>query len=638
MKRTVFIFVFLCAAFLLGAQSHISTQPHQEAVSVITPAAQESDFSKAYVSAGKDGFLIKWTEDNQGEHYQISEYEIKAAAVSPDGRFIAVYETDGGLVNRLALWDWETLSRKWARRYKDSVTSLSFTENGTYIIAGTATVSGAEFIRTATGDVAVGKIKDATGIVSYAVTNSTEKTAAMYSPAGNLSFYDLTTGRAKQRISVMQGLSQAVLFNNFLFLAGVKDDTLYVVYCISGKTITSIRTSNTILLVSKSDRNLYYLENDGKGLYTLKMLENADNRTVSNPKIVRMFKGPRGNEAITSGAKLGNEIMLGSASGAVYKITADADSALSSIEPITQDIYDRILDMAPIGEDFYFLTKDSLFRSSYDTGIVKRLGDNPGRTQLITYGDSVILWSKDTRLPILLFDYSLPEVKTLYIPKTSLQSLRLFGNLLVDLESSSSVNVYDIEKGALREAYSGAGLQDCVIAADSKLYVAKSFATNPRCALLAVDLETGETVPTALAGNVAFGLSVRENDIYGVSVQENAGTKRTSVFRYNTAAKQTVSVANFTGEFPDAFTYLYFPSLYTNIGQNVGQNTIRAINLTDRKNIIFNRSASMPIKAACNAARAVILNRDGSISWYDGTSSQVLADWYLTKEGQWFEF
>ena len=80
MKRTVFIFVFLCAAFLLGAQSHISTQPHQEAVSVITPAAQESDFSKAYVSAGKDGFLIKWTEDNQGEHYQISEYEIKAAA------------------------------------------------------------------------------------------------------------------------------------------------------------------------------------------------------------------------------------------------------------------------------------------------------------------------------------------------------------------------------------------------------------------------------------------------------------------------------------------------------------------------------------------------------------------------------
>lgn len=638
MKRKIFILVFLSAAFSLGAQSHISTQPHQEAVSVITPAAQETDFSKSYISAGKDGFLIKWTEDNQGEHYQISEYEIKAAAVSPGGRFVAVYETDGGLVNRLALWDWETLSRKWARRYKDSITSLSFTENGTYIIAGTATVSGAEFIRAATGEVAAGKIKDATGIVSYAVTNGTEKTAAMYSPAGNLSFYDLITGRAKQRVSVMQGLSQAVLFNNFLFLAGVKDNTLYVVYCISGKTVASIQTSNPVLLASKSDRNLYYLENDGKGLYSLKMLENADNRTVSNPKTLRTFKGPRGNETITSGAKIGNEIMLGSSSGAVYKITAESDPVQVSLEPITQDIYDRILDMAPVGEDFYFLTKDSLFRSSYDTGIVKRLGDNPGRTQLITYGDSVILWSKGTRMPVLLFDYSQPVVKTLYTPKTSLQSLRLFGNILVDLESSSSVNVYDTEKNIFREAYSGAGLQDCVIAADGKLYVAKSFATNPRCALLAVDMETGETVPTPLAGNVAFALSVRENDIYGINVQETGGTKRTTVFRYNTATKQTSSVASFTGEFPDAFTYLYFPALYTNIGQNVGQNTIRAINLTDRKSIIFNRSASMPVKASRNTARAVILNRDGSISWYDGTSSQVLADWYLTKEGQWFEF
>ncbi|MGP1458229.1 MAG: hypothetical protein ACTTKL_02835 [Treponema sp.] len=638
MKRIAFAFVFLCAAFSLGAQPHISTQPHQDAVSVVTPAAQEADFSKAYISAGKDGFLIKWTEDNQGEHYQISEYEIKAAAVSPDGRFVAVYETDGGLVNRLALWDWETLSRKWARRYKDSITSLSFTENGTYIIAGTATVSGAEFIRAATGDVASGKIKDATGIVSYAVTNSAETTAAMYSPAGSLAFYDLTTGRAKQRVSVTQGLSQAVLFNNFLFLAGVKNNAISVAYCITGKPLATIKAANPILLASKSDRNLYYLENDGKGLYTLKMLENRGNRTVSNPRIVRTFTGPRGSGAITSGAKLGNEIMLGSSSGAVYKISADTGAEQGVLEPITQDIYDRILDTAPAGEDFYFLTHGALFRSSYDSGVVKRLGDNPGRTQVIAYGDAVILWSKGTRKPVVLFDYAQPTVKTLYTPKTSLQSLRLFGSILVDVESSVSVNVYDMEKGALREAYSGAGLQDCVLAADGRLYVAKSLETNPRCALLAVDMTTGETVPTPVAGNVAFGLSVHENDIYGVGIQETGAAKRTTVFRYNTASRQSASVANFTGDFPDAFTYLYFPALYTNIGQNVGQNSIRFINLSDRKSIIFNRSASMPVKAARNAARVVILNRDGSISWYDDSAPQALVDWYLTKEGQWFEF
>ena len=97
--------LFLCAAFSVYPKSHISTQPHSGAVSVIVPIGAEGGAEKAYISAGCDGFLVKWTEDRQGEHYQISEYEIKAAAASPDGRFIAAYETDGGTVNRIALWE-----------------------------------------------------------------------------------------------------------------------------------------------------------------------------------------------------------------------------------------------------------------------------------------------------------------------------------------------------------------------------------------------------------------------------------------------------------------------------------------------------------------------------------------------------
>ena len=46
----------------------------------------------------------------------------------------------------------------------------------------------------------------------------------------------------------------------------------------------------------------------------------------------------------------------------------------------------------------------------------------------------------------------------------------------------------------------------------------------------------------------------------------------------------------------------------------------------------------MPLKIAQNSTRLVILNRDGSISWYNPALSGVLADWYLTTDGQWFEF
>ena len=203
--------IFFGVNFSLSAQSHISTQAHQEAVNMVVPASQESDFDKSFFTIGKDGFLVKWTSDDQGEHYQISDMEIKMAVVSPNEKEIAVYETDGGSTNRISVWNWDTLSRKFARRFSDSITSLSYSAKGTFIIVGTATVDGAVFIRTADGTV-VDKIHDNTGIVSYAATSSTEKTAVMYSPAGNLSYYNMSTGRLKQKFPVIQGLMQAVLF------------------------------------------------------------------------------------------------------------------------------------------------------------------------------------------------------------------------------------------------------------------------------------------------------------------------------------------------------------------------------------------------------------------------------------------
>jgi hypothetical protein len=48
---------------------------------------------------------------------------------------------------------------------------------------------------------------------------------------------------------------------------------------------------------------LYYLEYDGKNNYDLKMLENLDGLKVSNPRLVKSFRGPRGSAAINTGIK-----------------------------------------------------------------------------------------------------------------------------------------------------------------------------------------------------------------------------------------------------------------------------------------------------------------------------------------------
>lgn len=634
MKKIISLFfIFYSICFSSFSQSHISTQAHQAAVSVIANANNENSIEKNYFSAGKDGFLVKWTDDNQGEHYQISDLEIKLVAVSPNANEIAIYETDGGLINRVSVWNWDTLSRKFARRFSDSITSLSYSEKGTYLIVGTATVDGAVFIKAANGSV-VNKLTDNTGIVSLINTSASEKTAVMYSPAGNLSYYNLLNGTLKQKFTVAQGLEQPLMFSNSMFLAGVKDELIYIIQGISGKTVATVKADNPILLTSKNDSNLYYLTNDGKGAYVLNMLENIENKTVSTPIIVKNYKGPRNTSSIICGSKNGNEIVLGSKSGAIYRTNANPETEIISLDPITENTYDKILDMAPIGEDFYFLTRNAIYKSSYDTGMVDRKGDNPGHTQLITYGNKIILWSKATREPVLLFDYSIPEITPLFTPKNNIQSIRLFGNTIIEMESNSVVNKFDMESRILEEVYTGAGLQDAIIGGDNKLYVAKSFATNPRSSMLCIDFTTKETVPLNIGGNVSFALNVYNNDIYGISVQVDAESKNTAVFKYNTVSKLKTTILRLKDEDPEAFTYLYYPILYTNIGKD----NVRSCNLSLQKNFTFKRSASIPVKVCQNANRVVILNKDGSISWYNTDLSQVLADWYLTKDGQWFEF
>ena len=71
---------------------------------------------------------------------------------------------------------------------------------------------------------------------------------------------------------------------------------------------------------------------------------------------------------------------------------------------------------------------------------------------------------------------------------------------------------------------------------------------------------------------------------------------------------------------------------------NLGKNQVYACNVETKKNMLYRRSASMPIKMVCNGNRIAILNRNGSISWYTTNSQAILADWYLTVNGEWFEF
>ncbi len=635
MKKLLIIAASFFLIFSLSAQSHISTQSHQAQVTQVAPvSARGTDGS--YYTASDDGFVIKWTFDGQGEHYQFSDISIKLIAVSPDGNEIALYETDGGSINRITVWDWKTLSRKYLKKFSDSITSLSYSSKGTYLIAGTASVDGAVFIKTQGWQI-IDKIKANTGIVSYIHTSGTEKTCVFYSPSGNLSFYDFMTGKLKQKMQIVKGLSQPVMYNENRFFAGVRDGSIYITA--SGKTIASVAANNPIIISTEADYNLYYLETDGRGNYEVKMLESMEDNKVSNPRQVKSLKGPRGSGIITAARKDATNIYFGGKNGSVYKSEVEATITTNTMVEMTENTYSKIYGMSPAENDFYFLTTNAIYRSSYDTGVISKLSSTSGETDIISYKDnSVILWSQSENTPVKLVDLDKKTTTVLFTPKNSVQKVRLCsveGNdYLIEIESNSVVNLYDMQKGTFSEVYSGTGIQDAVYMNNKLVYIAKSAATNPQTPLLYVNPETMETVPINFRGNVTYALSTDGKTIYGLYILSDDTGRNTYVFSYNVYTKQMTNILKFAEEDAEAFTYLNGSNLFTNIGRN----KVYCYNLSTKKRFAYNRSASIPKTLCLNSRRAVILNSNGSISWCGTSDSKLLADWYLTKDDQWYEF
>lgn len=661
LKNIAFAF-FAFLPFFAYSQVHISNQGHQEAVSSFSSLATGNDSS--YFSAGNDGFLIKWNADGTGEHYQITNLSIKLIAQNPANSEIAVYETDNAKVHSVSVWDWKTLQRKYIKRFSDSITSLSYTAQGSYLIVGTTALNGTFFLDAQKGSV-VKKISENMPIISMAETSNSEKTCVMYSPNGNLTYYDLESGTRKARFATENALFQPTLFANNEFFAGVKDNSVFIIHATNGKRLALFSAENPILLNSKgeAETGLFFLDKQGKNI-VLKYIDNIELKESiksgrqANFKIIAQFSGFPAKDTITSAIKTADriipivgeaegmasdtnrqsgKIIFGTKSGNLYELPAVANSSVQTIKPMTDKAYQKILDVCADGTDFYILTADSVYRTAYSEDLsatAEKVGVNNGSTNLIKYGNSVILWSKDTRKEIVMLNVETGKRTPLFTPSNAIQILKIFNDELVYIQGNSAVRMYTIGTGKDTELYTGTALQDIILYNEKDLYVAKSAAENDS-PLIHVDSKTRETVPVQAKGSIAYSLSHEENQktpaFYGISVQSDAnGNAKTTVFAYKPASKSYSPLLQFADEDPEAFTAIYQEALYTNIGKS----QVRSYNTSSKKTLLFKRSASMPLKVARSPQMLLILNRDGSLSWYKPAFAAVVSNWYLL-DGSW---
>ncbi|MBR1615295.1 MAG: hypothetical protein IJ673_07410 [Treponema sp.] len=634
--------LMVAAIFAAGSVfsfAYESSQSHQKTVSSMSSISLRNG-EKSVFSAGDDGFIIKWNESDLGEHYQVSDLPVKMIAQNPKGNEVAVYETDGISFNRVSVWDWKNQRRKFFMNFEESVTSLSYSAKGTYVICGT--VNGVYFIDEE-GKATTNNINDNIGTFSFTMTSNSENNFVSYSPIGTLTYYDLKTGEKKYRFDVEPNLSDVRMFNKSIFLAGTKDGKIHIMHAVlKGKSLGSFNASKAVLLSSANDtpentENLFYIINEPHQ-FKLFEIQNEDGKTVASPKLARTFSGLKTGERIVSGTISADSIYAGTNLGNIYKFDYEAAERVDVLLPITENRYDTVLDIAKVekaGEtDFYILAPSSVYKFMYKDGYIDKICHNSDFRNMISYGDEIILWTRDSRKPVVKINTNTKAQTTIFTPAGNIKTLKVSGQSLISVESNTSVNKYDIATGKKEVLYNGQSIQDAILCGND-LYVAKSSASSPNVPLLHINARTKETVPLSVKGTFAYSLNFDEssNKIYGIVIESDKEDK-TSVFEFDLGTKASRTLIKTREEDIDAFMVLSGDNLYT----NVGKTNARSFNTRTKRDFLYRRAESMPLKVVNNNGMIMVLNRNGSLSMYNEELNIVKLTLYLDLDGQWNEF
>lgn len=618
------------------AQIHTTKQSHQSLITAIEKSSNKSA-DNTFFTASEDGFLINWKADGFGEHYQVTNLWVKNIACSPNGTDVAVYETDGASVNIITVWDWKKLTKKFQKKYNDTITSLAYSAKGTYLIVGTSSIEGAEFLKTSNYSVEA-KLKEPTNIVNYIWTSDTEKTVAFYSTSGNFSIFNLQTGELKTKYSIYQGLSQTTMYGSNLF-TGVRGNDIYIFNVNKKKLISTVTSKQPLVLSTDSDSYLYYLEKATGQTYNIYENQISDTMVMGASKVVKSVTLPKNTKDIVTAKKLDNQIILTTQDGTVFRTYLNNGNATEEITPLSENTYKHVLDIKSgiNPNEFLLLADNEILKANYTSGTIETVIDTQKQKNFLCYKNNIILWSNDTMNNVIMVDLETKKKTTLFTPGYHVQNIRLCSDgtkdYLVEIETKGIVNLYDFETKKYREIYTGTGIQDAVVSGNGYLYIAKTSSTYPYTPLLKVNLKTFETAPTKFDGSIVYALNMSSdnNSIYGIMFNSDENDKHTYVFNYDPAADTSKNILMFDEEDGEAFTYVKDTSLFTNIGQS----TIFSYDIKKNKKTLFKRSASIPEKVVQNGDFILILNSNGSVTWANNKKKKLISDSYLTQENNW---
>ncbi len=567
--------------------------------------------------------------------WQISNLPVKLIAPHPDGNMIAVYESDGFSTHRISLWDWEKKTRIYAKRFHDSVNSIDWSANGTFLMVGNTSFDGITILE-GTDGIQKQIFKTSPGIVSLSATGKSERSVVTYASSGKIVYTNISSGDIAGEYYTESGLQSTELCNNNRSIIGFTDNNAVAVDATTGEVLYFFDAVNPVPALYSGDTIPVWFEKNGADYPDQEtwILRKGD----ENPEEIPVDYGTEITTA--SGGK--DFRIFGTSKGDIFVY---GDKTI--IKEETNDV-SPITGICGVDDGFYFISAGKLYYTEdFDEKpyiILDSAGGSfpPAIDSLTKAGNGLLLWSSSDPAPVLFWNGKDTGLKELYKSRGAISSLTAtkFGVSLVE-GTSRAVYIGNTGAGEKNFFQSSAGLQDAVMVSDTYMLISKSSGLSSPSPLLLVNIKTGETVPIQYSGDLCFSLTMADEQrgyLYAFSVNsESSGETKTELIFIklnsgNFSRTQIETVAVYQDE---DLTAELLPISSDRILLNLGKSSISEIKRRTGTKTNFERGYSLPLKIATANKRIATLNHDGSLSWYNITSKNIIGTTVLSDSGEW---
>ena len=584
-------------------------------------AIADSSITRSFFAAGKDGFITRFSyRTMKPETWQVSTIPIKRIAVHPKKTFIAVYETDGFSIHTISLWDWQTKKQLYAKRFTSSVVSLSWSAQGTYLFIGTTSTEGITVLD------ASGKIKKVyprpPGIVLLAATGPSEKSIVTYGETGRLVYADIAKKSILTQYETEDRLESPELIKNYTQIIGYKNGNVVVVKAASGEVLKSYPARSALFAGKITDSLPVWIEK-GDARRTWHLCQ-GDKKSPA-------FSLPH-PAAITAARHVDAAVVIGTDDGRLYRLKQNSDATISLTE-LNIDTLMQVRDICTKDSKIYMLSGSTLYAAASPADKPEPVIQSVSGERCTVYGNGFLFWSAEKNAPL----YYAEEGQTptiLYRPRERLNSVSVYKDTIAAVQAFSGLVLLDGKSGKQLFTYQAAGLQDAVQVDDTFVLITKSTGGIIRQPLLLIDIRTGETIPLNMEGDIAF------------SAQANNKVKNTfSCFRLKTekttqtdlmtmkidtthpARSSFTAALSYGDENLQASLYDDGYAVLTNLGKN-------QLSYYDKKRRVIRqlpRDYALSRKALMTDTYIVSVNYDGSLSWLNRRTMQLLQHKTLTE-------